>query len=45
MGRLSDKMLMSLCAYSHPDKIRSSDNQTKEEAEAYYVELTKAYKS
>ncbi|KAH8082647.1 Sec63 Brl domain-containing protein, partial [Filobasidium floriforme] len=29
----------------HPDKIKASDNQTKEEAETYFVELTKAYKS
>jgi len=30
---------------SHPDKIKASDNQTKEEAESYFVEITKAYKS
>lgn len=29
----------------HPDKIKASVNQTKEAAEAYFVELTKAYKS
>lgn len=30
---------------SHPDKLRLADNQTKEEADAHFVELTKAYKS
>jgi len=30
---------------SHPDKIKLSENQTMEDAEAKYVELTKAYKS
>ncbi|WVW80319.1 hypothetical protein I302_102298 [Kwoniella bestiolae CBS 10118] len=29
----------------HPDKIRLSENQTKEDAEQKFVELTKAYKS
>jgi translocation protein SEC63 len=30
---------------SHPDKVQLADNQTKEEAESKYVELTKAYKA
>lgn len=30
---------------SHPDKIKLAENQTKEDAEAKYVEITKAYKS
>ncbi|EST06776.1 DnaJ [Kalmanozyma brasiliensis GHG001] len=29
----------------HPDKLVLGDNQTKEEAEGHYIELTKAYKS
>ncbi|ORY28616.1 Sec63 Brl domain-domain-containing protein [Naematelia encephala] len=29
----------------HPDKIKLSENQTKEDADAKFVELTKAYKS
>ncbi|EIW72719.1 hypothetical protein TREMEDRAFT_26719 [Tremella mesenterica DSM 1558] len=29
----------------HPDKIKLADNQTKEDADAKFVELTKAYKS
>ena len=31
--------------YSHPDKLRLAENQTKEEADNIFVELTKAYKS
>ena len=34
-----------MCNYSHPDKLQLADNQTKEEADAHFVELTKAYKS
>lgn len=30
---------------SHPDKIKLSENQTKEDAEAKFVDLTKAYKA
>ena len=30
---------------SHPDKIRLAENQTKDDADAKFVELTKAYKS
>ena len=29
----------------HPDKLRNVANQTKEEIDAHYIELTKAYKS
>ncbi len=29
----------------HPDKLVLADNQTKEEAESHYIELTKAYKA
>ncbi|KAL7423633.1 secretory subunit [Cryptotrichosporon argae] len=29
----------------HPDKLRLSENQTKEDAESHFVELTKAYKA
>ncbi|WFD43907.1 secretory subunit [Malassezia psittaci] len=29
----------------HPDKLRNVENQTKEEIDSYYIELTKAYKS
>jgi translocation protein SEC63 len=34
-----------LLIFSHPDKVQLADNQTKEEAESKYVELTKAYKA
>lgn len=30
---------------SHPDKLQLAENQTKEEADAHFVELTKAYKA
>lgn len=30
---------------SHPDKVKLAENQTMEEVESYFVELTKAYKS
>lgn len=30
---------------SHPDKIKLAENQTKEDADAKFVELTKAYKA
>ena len=29
----------------HPDKIKLAENQTKEEADAHFVDLTKAYKA
>ena len=29
----------------HPDKVSHADNQTKEEVETHYIELTKAYKA
>ncbi|GAA5860434.1 hypothetical protein JCM8547_000303 [Rhodosporidiobolus lusitaniae] len=29
----------------HPDKLQLADNQTKEEADSHFVELTKAYKA
>lgn len=31
--------------YSHPDKVKLAVNQTLEEVSAYFVDLTKAYKS
>lgn len=45
--------LALLCAFpdysahplSHPDKLTLADNQTKEEADSHFVELTKAYKA
>lgn len=30
---------------SHPDKMVLAENQTKEEADSHFVELTKAYKA
>jgi preprotein translocase subunit Sec63 len=30
---------------SHPDKIKLAENQTREDADARFVELTKAYKA
>ena len=36
--------LLTLCS-SHPDKIQLAENQTKDDADAKFVELTKAYKS
>lgn len=32
-------------ARSHPDKLKLAENQTKEEADSHFVELTKAYKA
>lgn len=29
----------------HPDKLKLAPNQTKEEADSHFVELTKAYKA
>lgn len=34
-----------LTVLSHPDKLVLAENQTKEEADNHFVELTKAYKS
>lgn len=34
-----------LLLHSHPDKVRLLENQTKEDAEAHFVSLTKAYKA
>jgi len=31
--------------FSHPDKIKLAENQTQEDADSRFVELTKAYKS
>jgi preprotein translocase subunit Sec63 len=30
---------------SHPDKLQLAENQTKEDADAHFVDLTKAYKT
>jgi preprotein translocase subunit Sec63 len=30
---------------SHPDKVKLAGNQTREDADAKFVELTKAYKA
>lgn len=35
----------TLFLYSHPDKVKLAENQTIEEVSAFYVNLTKAYKS
>lgn len=32
-------------SHSHPDKLKLSENQTKEEVDAHFVSLTKAYKA
>lgn len=34
-----------LTSSSHPDKVRLAENQTKEDAESHFVNLTKAYKA
>ena len=34
-----------MCSSSHPDKLKLGPNQTKEDADAHFVDLTKAYKS
>jgi translocation protein SEC63 len=34
-----------LLIFSHPDKIKLAENQTQEEADAKFVDLTKAYKA
>jgi preprotein translocase subunit Sec63 len=31
--------------HSHPDKVKLAGNQTREDADAKFVELTKAYKA
>ena len=45
--RSVDPFLMPFPRYtgSHPDKLKLAENQTKEEADAHFVDLTKAYKA
>jgi hypothetical protein len=40
-----DEVLTLRIARSHPDKMVLAVNQTKEEADSHFVELTKAYKA
>ena len=45
--RSADAYLMRCSRHdgSHPDKLKLAENQTKEEADAHFVDLTKAYKA
>jgi translocation protein SEC63 len=35
----------SNASHSHPDKLKLAENQTKEQADEHFVNLTKAYKT
>lgn len=37
--------MLILIEYSHPDTVKLAEGQTADQAAAYYIELTKAYKA